>query len=291
MNYGLKPLPPDTRDFKFGAVYTLPKLSELPTEYILMWPLKIRDQKETDYCAAEAFASVSEDQEGVELDPLYQFYLAKQLDGDPNGWGVNLRVIAKSGTKFGSLEARYAQYTIDSPRSEIVTGTKYTEGMRQLATQHKKESFMFINGPYDTFDNLRATLWKKRFYNQSVLTGLSWCQEWTKAPSGVIDFPGTPGYGHAFKIFGWKQIKGKPYLVAQLSNGTEIGDRGIFYFSREIINSDLKFGSLVFTDLPVEDAKYYLDNKIKADTNWLIQLLKLLLNLLVEKLKTLKKKQ
>jgi hypothetical protein len=53
MKYGLLPLPKDDRDFKLGALYTLPKLSEIPDAFELD-VLGIKDQRDSDFCTAFA---------------------------------------------------------------------------------------------------------------------------------------------------------------------------------------------------------------------------------------------
>ena len=57
--FGLRKLPPDTRDFKLGNVFDLPKLEELPSEFILGEPI-IHNQGNTDFCTAYATCGMSE---------------------------------------------------------------------------------------------------------------------------------------------------------------------------------------------------------------------------------------
>lgn len=115
----------------------------------------------------------------------------------------------------------------------------------------------------DTFDKIRATLWQNRGEERSVLAGCTWRQEWTRAPGGLIPRSyGNGGFGHAFKIFGWKKIDGETYLVAQLSNGSEIGDGGIFYFPRSVVNKEFTYGLFTFKDMPREEAEYLHKKKL-----------------------------
>ena len=104
---GLNPLPPDNRDFKLGAAFTLPALSELPAEF--EHPiLGISDQGNSDMCGAFSSCSASELQEGVKLVPEYQFALIKELEGgDVDSFGADLRSIMKSHVKIGALEEKY----------------------------------------------------------------------------------------------------------------------------------------------------------------------------------------
>src|SRR3990167_5751264 len=102
---GLLPTPKDKRDFSFGGIFGLPNLKDIPdTSWVVSEPLEIKDQGESDMCTAYALTAVSEDQEGVLLDPLYQFAKIKQIMGEYESWGADLRSACKSATQFGSLE-------------------------------------------------------------------------------------------------------------------------------------------------------------------------------------------
>ena|SRR3990167_8408633 len=133
----------------------------------------------------------------------------------------------------------------------------WPKNLDESAKKHLKQSYFSIYGPYDTFDNIRATLWANRNEKRSVLTGCEWKSIWINAAGGIIPkfYLEKNGVGHAFKIFGWKEIAGESYLIAQLSNGMGVGDKGIFYFPRNVINKELSFGIYTFSDMPTEKAK------------------------------------
>lgn len=270
---GLSKLPHDPRDIAVGAVFRLPKLSEIPDVFEVAPPLVIKDQGGTDYCSAFAGTAVSEDQEQIELCPFYQFHKTKLIEGN-DAWGADLRSSAKSFTKFGSLAKGMSPYTIDDSREDIIKGTKLTLEHDKEARKHRKASFLKVEGPYDFFDNIRATLWKFRGDRRSVVIGLTWCYEWMDAPYGIINTVGTPAFGHAFKVYGADTFNGKLYLKAQLSNGTEIGDKGIFYISREIINTGKDYGAFMFADMPPEDARQTAESSYYHDDVWWLQLIK-----------------
>ena len=274
---GLTELPDDPRDFNFGALYTLPEIDELPEAYSVGEPLEIKDQKATDYCTAYALTAVSEDQEGIPLLPEFQFMLTKEISGDFASWGANLRDACKS-SKYGSLPKEHndAGFDVDSPREEIVDPDMWSPELREIAQKHRKESYLKVDGPYDLFDNLRATLWKNREEKRSVVTGALWRDAWTRAENGMItsaDYPAA--FGHAFKVYGWLEWQGEPMLMAQLSNGTDIGDEGTFYFSRDVVNKEFRFGAYTFKDITPDSARYHQDNRLKVDVrrNWFVELL------------------
>ncbi len=102
-----------------------------------------------------------------------------------------------------------------------------------LAADHRKASYFDVDGPHDTFDNIRNVIWQNRSEHRSVLTGTLWRKEWTEYGDGIIptEYGQDSIGGHAIKVFGWMEVKGEPHLIVQNSWGTDIGDKGLFYFS------------------------------------------------------------
>jgi hypothetical protein len=267
----LRPLPEDTRDFSLAGVFDQIDLNEIPKEdFVVAMPLRIKDQGNTDYCSAYAVTEVSEDQEGEELLPEYQFYKTKVLMDDFEGWGADLRSACKVPARFGSLPLQgYEKYT-EYSRQDILKHSTWPLYLDEKASQYKKETYFKVDGRYDTFDNIRCALWQHRDEKRSIVVGAIWRDEWTQSENGVIpegSFKG--GYGHAFKIFGQKYIDGECYLVAQLSNSTEIGNKGIFYFPRSVVNSELKpFGQFMFKDISRNTAEFYLNSPVTKQSTW-----------------------
>lgn len=259
---GLKQSKKDRRDIKYGSVFSLPKLEDLPKDGIgILHPIEIKDQGSDDTCAARSSDAVSEDQELLALCDYFTFALAKSLDGDPAGWGTDLRTVAKVHTTYGALAKKDCELcknnNHDLNRDRDLNNWKNVDDLKELAKLHKKSSYFSTEGPYDTFDNIRAILWAEKIERRSVFTGISWHPIWISSANGFI-----PKFdldketlGHAFKIFDWKDVAGEPYLIAQLSSGTEVGDKGLFYFPRNVINAGLTFGGYTFSDMPIEVAK------------------------------------
>lgn len=263
---GLLELPHDDRDFVFGELFTLPPLSEIPHDFSVAQPLEIKDQGDSDLCTAFAVTSVSEDQEGVRLSPEYQFQKTKKLMGDFWAWGADLRTACKAAVEFGSLPAAMTPESLrlrEGYRNQIANWENWSPALDTPAKKQKKDSYFSITPAqgYDLFDTARAMLWKNRAERRTIVTGTLWQNEWTNAEGGVIQMPGTPAFGHAFKIFG---AKGE-YLKAQLSNGTSIGDHGIFYFHRSVVNALFTYGMFTFKDIPPEVVKHHVANDLKLD--------------------------
>lgn len=278
---GLRELPQDDRDFALGGVFGNIDINSVPVSgFVVIDPLFIKDQGDTDYCSAYAVTSVSEDQEFTELLPEYQFFRTKQIAGNPEDWGADLRSACKSAVKFGSLPIVMNKKGLT--RDQVLDKDNWEEYYLFEAMKYRKGSYFSVNGPYDTFDNMRLALWQHRNDKCTIVTGAKWRYQWINAPGGVIqkdDFEG--GFGHAFKIFGQKIINDELHLMAQLSNGVNVGDNGIFYFSREVVNRELgKYGAFMFKDMAREEAEYYLSNDFIVSTPWYSKLWSIISNFL-----------
>lgn len=266
---GLSPLPEDKRDFSLGALFKQIDIKSVPLiDFVIAEPIKIKDQGNTDYCSAYTVTEVSEDQEGEELLPEFQFFKTKQLMGD-DAWGADLRTAFKVPTVFGSLPVKGNENFQGISRETILNPATWPIELTPMALKHKKETYFKVTGRYDTFDNIRTVLWQFKDERRSIGVGAMWRSSWTDAVDGVIDEKETAGeFGHAFKIYGQKIINGEPYLVAQLSNGTDIGDGGRYYFPRSVVNRDFTpFGQFMFKDIPREIVENYKQMGIRFDDN------------------------
>lgn len=283
---GLLPLPANpgkSKDFSKTVVFGATKAKDIPTTTIGNKPLKIKDQKKLDFCTGFATTEVSEDQEELELDPLFQFAQIKRVIGSFEGYGADLRSAGLALVTYGSLPQKFAPYTVDShDRDFLANWENYDEKFSNIAVTYKKKSMFFVDGPNDDFDNIRATLWENRKKKVSVIAGVMWRDAWTTAPGGVVPATGwenSSGGGHCIKIFDQTTINGVLYLMVQNSWGIDAGDKGVFYFPREVVNGQFApYGQIFFSDMPVEDAKYYNENGISIHDNWVIGLFKSMVN-------------
>lgn len=108
----------------------------------------------------------------------------------------------------------------------------------------------------DNFDKVRTAIYQHKDKKCFCISGCLWRSSWTDCEGGVIpEKYEKNGFGHAIVLTGWKLINNEPYVVAQLSNGKEIGNLGNFYFSRNIINKEFTFGSFMMLDLDPDAVK------------------------------------
>ena len=259
---GLNPTPIDKRDFPVTPVFGAANVSNLPREFVVASPLIIKDQGDTDMCTAYALSSVSEDQEEVILDPFYTFGRTKEITGDMDAWGADLRSACKSGVSKGFRPMRDDQLDYlrtPATREDRDLAADWRAIPRiydQNAQVHKKKSFVVVDGNNDFFDNVKSALWQLRDQKRSVFTGCNWRGAWTDVKGGIIEkrYDGA-AYGHAVKCFGWDLGE---YLLFQLSNGNEIGDDGVFKIHREQVNEAFTYGAFTLLDLPRENMEYDL---------------------------------
>lgn len=261
----LRPLTKTNRSkrakFRVGAAFQLPKLAEIP---LTDWELDqnpIEDQTKKadtldDMCAAYSLTSVLEPTEGVALDPGYQFAKAKQREGRTDTYGTDLDTIGMTAVKWGALPLAKSPFP-DRQRTFVADWRNWPVAYDEYAREHLQKAMLWVAGPYDLFDNIRATLWLLKNLpperrRSGILAGSYWYWQWQNASYGVVprDIQTSQPSGHAFRIRGQRIINGEPYLVIQNSYGTNAGDRGLYYFPRETVNREFKdFGQLCFVDM------------------------------------------
>jgi len=275
MKGGLKPLTKDNRDYYYKKVFGAPVY--LPTsDFLVVEPIFIEDQKETDYCAGMAVSTASELQEGVDLDPLYAFAKTKQIMGDWKSWGADLRSACKAMVKFGCIEKKDSPYDINDKREIVANWENWPKELDEKAKKHRKESYFRVDEGSDLFNTLRGVLWAHRSEKMGIVTGVLWREGWLEAKNGIIPEEETQQwFGHAICfLIGQKYIDGQPYLIAQLSNGDKIGDKGLFYFSKKVVNRDFTFGAFMLNDMPAGQARRKAWSIWRRIWEWLKKLFK-----------------
>lgn len=283
---GLRKLPLDKRDLSLGGLFGYQKLTDVPdTDFIVAQPFKMKDQGDLDFCTGYTVSEVSEDQEMVEFSPHFQYAASSKIRGDWKAWGMDLRIAFKSAVDYGSLDVNDVPKSfLTQTRDFLANWENWPTTCFDLAVQYKKESFFKVDGEHDTFDNIRAAMWKFRDDKRTIGVGATWRQSWINAWGGVIPLTYEEGgFGHAFKIFGQKVIAGELHLCAQLSNGP-IGDNGIYYFKRETVNREFgDFGCFMFQDIGKNKAVFYQKHDIQMEDSFFSKLWKVITSILIPK--------
>lgn len=240
------------------------------TDFFVGHPLGIKNQKSFNFCFAFAKDAVVEDEVGIELDPLYSVATACELLGHVQVNGMSLVDICEQETKVGALDKSLAPYSVDDghPAEFLADWHNYPESFKPLAYEHQRPTAVRVDtGPHDVMDNMRAAMYQNIDEHRSILTGVMWRDSWTNAPGGMIpaDYdPMEPGDGHAIKIFGqmWIPAENDVRLVCQNSWGEDVGDKGLFYFPRKLVNQEFTFGAFSFKNIPPHKAQFHSDNNI-----------------------------
>lgn len=278
MNYGLLPTPHDERDLTVGAIMRLPSLIDLPLEHRLSYPTEWILEQSSDTCAGHASSLASSFQEGIRLDPLFTWVIARDNKGmQPGDWGCDLRAIADAHVKTGALRLN------DSPYNESYLGwrdirTWAVDVLKKRAITQKKGSYLWIEQMqgYDYFDVLRALLFKLK---TPIVIGLKW--PYDERP--MVDKWQEGGFGHAVTVVGWELRLGKPFLVIANSWGIDSGKNGEFYLSREVINKGVPdFKGFLFYDEDPETIRKYIERGINLDDSMFTNLRKTIQSKLIE---------
>jgi len=226
---------------------------------------------------------------GDYMDPLFQFQAIKQITGNWQAPGADIRSACLARQKIGSIPKNKSPFThlegkpTDKDRNFLANPANWPATLATEASKHEG-AFFTVDGPYDAFDNIRSALWqnKQAGIKSGVIFGLMWRPEWNTMPGGIInDTYATPaGDPHCVRLIGQKIINGVPYIKMQQSWGDWYGDKGFVYLPRNVINMEATtgFGMFTFKDMTVNDAKYYAANGINVNDNWLVQIAKAFYN-------------
>lgn len=262
----------------------------------------ILDQTDLDFCTAYCKCEIAYQQFGIQFDPFWLMSKIKQVRGEYKGYGASLRDAALAAVRYGFLPLAQAPFThnsgnpqTDRPRDFLAYWANYSSNLEVIAARYKLGSFLTVDGPSDAFDNIRSTMILNKSSRRSVDFGLNWRPEWTYAPGGLIQDSGyitSQGEGHDGNFIGQKSFPGEkePRLIWQQTWGTAVGDSGLFYFPRSVVNKEAKsgYGMFTYTKLKPGLAAWYLQNGIQVGDSWITMGWKVIYTLVSELLISLK---
>lgn len=277
---GLDLKEPNGTEFSHDRVFGTSSPVNIPNVDWLVGSIFMHNQHNTDFCTGFGLAAVREDTEEVQLSPEWLFMQIKKLRGDPQGYGGDLKTGLKVACEIGAAEKADAVLSVDDHDRGFLLKPANWPDLAVKAKVHKGESYFIVDGPYDTFDNIRAALYANREQKRSVYTGSIWRMGWLQSPGGVLQNNPVEGPGHCYKIAnGQKIIGGEPHLIVQNSGGVGVGDKGFFYMNRAIANASLKFGSYIIKDMPRETAEQLNGQQIGTkEDSWIARVLKAIAN-------------
>lgn len=224
---------------------------------------------------------------GDYFDPLFFMSKIKQIRGEYKAYGANVRDACNAAVTYGFIRKNQSPFTYnenkttDKTRDFLANWLNWPKSLDVLAAINRLGSFFAVDGPYDAFDNFRSALYKnyQTGVNCGILFGLNWRPEWTYMAKGMIvdNYTLSLGDGHMVYLRGVTYFNGIPYIKMQQSWGKDIGDNGIFYLPRNVINAEFaaNYGAFILKKLSKMLASYYNDNNLQIGSNWLMEGVKL----------------
>lgn len=256
---GVQPCIPDHRDYScrtFGIPSKIVFQEQYSCEAGFRFPDQMREglpQGCTGYTSSE----LCQDEDLIQYQPRYTYDKTLFMENSTEGQPCNVRDSLKTTIMWGVLP---------NTTSLNSAAINFTDSTDSEAAKHKRAAFYVIelNAGMDWFDTMRNMLWAGRVGRRSISIVTPWYSEWTNTnvnSTGIVSVPASWAWegSHNWKISGWKTINGVPYLVAKTWQGSLYGDRGVAYFSREIMNKVMEqYGScgfMLFEKVSAADVK------------------------------------
>lgn len=298
---GSRPVSPDRRDFQHNRYFGVAPgvLAQLPKMGLGRPVFNRTNQLGSYFCTACSTSTASAYIEGVEMSFEWQAAAIGRLVGEPILRGADPRKAMEAMILYGSLPRALAPMTLQADGEEHVADHRnWPETLtREAAAFEKASYFRADTGIFDKFDNIRAALWKADQEAQAeakrtgepkkeyiVVAFSAWQPEWDTT---IVDqvppkssymaglfrrlFGGLFGateVWHAYTFPDWTEILGREVLKAQNSYGW-IGDNGIQYFTREVVNaafSNPYAACYIFRDIDPKNVKSWQEQQSTLST-------------------------
>ena len=221
------------KNFSYHKTFGVSPADQIPDEYLLLSP--ILDQGPEPKCTGFSSVAIREAQEGIPFDPHFFYAKEGEVNGKISNSGYDIKTMMKTGCNGGFV-----------PHGQPISTPQYNQAR-----------YFEIQKTSDVFDGIRSAMWKGRDEKMCASIGIDWKRSWIYDPipkdNSLKDYLGY----HAFKGAGWtrKKINWNPktgefisfgdwinpqtkevHLVKQGSWGEGVGDKGLFYFSRAMVN-------------------------------------------------------
>lgn len=206
---------------------------------------QVENQKNTLRCTGYGTAVNGGYIHGVRFHPDWQAAKIGQLQGE----SVDIGGGDPNAAMRSQRDCGYLPLILDTIHS-LESNTIENTGMQSFDPDHdyaakefRVAGFVSVDGPLDIFDDIRSALYQA--YDSATHSGATvqafgkWYTVWYPH-SGIIPTAyntGSFGYHH-WLFVDFCSINGVPYLVAHNSGGDGIGDKGYFYFPREVVNRE-----------------------------------------------------
>jgi len=227
---GSGPLKKDRRDFShtkwvqtFGSVMT-----SFPAS-LGRDRLPIKDQGFSDFCTGFASATAGEYMDGKVYSPEWQFaYNKREMGGDYRSFGAEPRATLKAAKRYGFLPQETTTLSLaNKDRDFLAQYQNWSSTYEPVAAKNCTTAYLKVDDRPES--DIR---------NEVVIAFGIWYYQWDEKGFVLNTDPGDKFFYHAYTFIDWITVDGIPYLVAHMSNGEGMGDKGFLYFPREVINRD-----------------------------------------------------
>lgn len=204
---------------------------------------QVEDQMQTLRCAAYAGAVCGGYIHGKRFSPDWQANRIGEIQGssiDIGGSDPNAAMKSQCyPNKGGYLPFEDAPFSLAKDGPDGSGFGRWPAALTDEATNYGDAGFVRVDGPGDTFDNIRSAL--TLAYNPQTGLGApvqafsAWYPDWyTK----VIAQPVQALLGfHSYVFFDFEIINGVPYLISQNSS-PYVGEGGFQWWPREVVNME-----------------------------------------------------
>ena len=244
-------------------------MTGLPDQYLLL--STILDQNGWNECTGYMKAGIDESQYGVVFSPAWNYAKEGAEDPPPTANGYSMRDPFQVGCDYGAVPINSPGVLLEASQGFDFTldPKNWPADLDVEAQPYAHPGYAAVSGPYDNFDSMRSAMWNEQSKKRAIGFGVMWYNEWTDAPGGVIPETYSSKDGlHAVKMAGWSTTKRdgsfinpttkELYQVWQNTWNTDVGDGGLFYASRTVVNRELdpvSLGIYIYTDQPLQNPK------------------------------------
>lgn len=207
----------------------------------------ITDQQDTEYCTAYGEAVSNGYEHNIDMSPEWQVGIESNYAGAPITSGASPETSMEATELFGSLPAVSATITMPPYSADYIADWQnFPKTQISLSESYLPGIPYEVDGPYDTFDNIRTVLYQAYAQNGGVVKVFGpWYQSWNLEAqnpvlNGVVSLPPStedPISSHRWNFVDWIPSGNDFLLVAHMTQGKDFGDKGFVYFDRATVNS------------------------------------------------------
>lgn len=207
------------------------------------------DQQDTNFCTAYGEAVSNGYEQGKDFSGEFQTAAESEFFGYPIVDGADPYPSMQATYIMGSLPASTTLYRLAEKGAAFIADWRnWPKELFTIAGQYRSSLIpYYVDGPFDTFDNIRNALYQAFLANETgVVKAFGWwygtwnTQAVNKHLRGVLSLPGIgeqPVSRHRYTFIDWEtDDRGVVRLVAALTQGDKFGDSGFCYMDRETVN-------------------------------------------------------